>query len=595
MSTEQIPLPPLLDWLPGESLFSLCSRFHFLSGHATSDRTCMALFNNRRSSAAHDIPSHVETISDVFGGHLGSASDIVFQHSLLPFYFPYHPKDRCLHWLNQLYVGTVPALKAELGLAASRFGASHPLKACQNCMADDLSQFAITYWHVVHQLPGVLVCPVHKCPLLAASDKVTGRNRFAWILPFQASLEPLLGSRDVGSLELHLSELTISLWNLSIEFEFDMTRLNLVYRKKMVELDLLDTKTKRVNFSRFTDLLYSMLRESGITSIWPWLSGPKNTSTLAGRLLRFVRINGARDNRHPLNHALLQILLFGSCSEFWKGYENTHLGPCASLSDSDSKTATPGPITTINKNQRHQSVLKAFHAGHSITKAAKVNGIAICTAKAWAAQEGIATAIRPKVLKPSLRKELIGKLSRGMEKTQAATAVGMSVVTVTRVLLTEPGLHDLWTNSRRTKAQIRSRSAWTAAMNALPTASSNHWRALDQAAYGWLYRNDRVWLQTSIRNRHHPAGQSQFRRDWGQRDDVLAQAVLAAALDFVKKNDSKRLTLGELCSVVKGLRAVQSALSKLPRTAAAIQQVCSAKRRPTIKRQLGLDGPLFDF
>lgn len=594
MITERIPLAPLLDWLSGETLYSLCSRFHVLSGHATPDRTCTALFKNRRSSTAHDIPSHVSTISEIFDGHLGSASDIVLQHSLLPFYFPYHPKNRCLNWLNQVLLGNAQLLKAELGLAPSRFGAAHPLKACPSCMSGDLSQFGTAYWHVAHQLPGVVICPAHRCPLHAASDKVTGRDRFAWILPMQARLDSLLSPLEVGPLELQLSDLSVGLWNLSIEFEFNLTRLSLLYRQKMIELDLFDNKTQKVNSHGFTDRLDSMLWGSGIASIWPWLSGPKNAATAAGRLLRFVRVHGARDSRHPLSHALLQILLFGSWSAFWTAYEHTDLDEHSSPCKSHSHPGTYDESAASAKTQLHRPVLQALQAGHSITQVAKTNGIAIGTAKAWAAQEGIATPVRPKILKPDLRKTLIGKLSRGMEKTEAASAVGISVVTVTRVLSTEPGLHDLWSDSRRTKAQLRARSAWTAAMKALPAASSNHWRALDPAAYGWLYRNDRVWLQASIRDRKQPARQPKFRRNWRQRDDVLAQAVLTAALDFVKAHANKRLTLGELCSNVKGLREVQSALSKLPRTAAAIQQVCSALRLAIFKRQRTFDGPLFE-
>ena len=552
----------------------------------------MLLFSNRRRSTAHDVPSYVQIISDRFGGSLGSASDIVLRRSVLPFYFPFHSKVRCRDWLGQIYTSTAPFLKARLGLSPARFGAAHPLKACPQCLLDDVSKFDIAYWHLAHQLPGVLVCPVHSCSLLVASDKVTGRDRFGWVLPFQARLEPLLPTFEAGPLEIRLAELSHGLWNVPCEFEFDLTRLGLLYQQRMVELDLCDRRSKKVNCSRFTQSLILMLKESEIVSVWPWLAGPHNT--VARHLLRLRSLTGARDSRHPLNHGLMQILLFGSWSAFLRRYEHADSETLASWSENDTRSVVQAPISTSPKFPLRHALLQSLNAGHSVTHAAKTHGITVNTAKIWAAKEGISTSVRPKILKPSLRMTLKNMLASGAEKTEAATAVGVSVVTVTRVLLTEPGLHDLWTNSRHSKAQEQARSAWTHAMTAFPEAASNHWRALEPGAYAWLYRNDRCWLQTSVRERKQPVPSSQFRRDWSQRDDVLAQAVLSAALDFVKNNASKRLTLGELCSSVKGLRAVQSALPKLPRTRAAIQEVCTGARSAAFKKQLAPDGTLFE-
>jgi hypothetical protein len=430
--------------------------------------------------------------------------------------------------------------------------------------------------------------------LLVASDKVTGRDRFAWVLPLEARLETLLPSLEAGPLEIQLTETSLSLWTMAVEFEFDLTRLGLLYRMKMVDLDLYDRRSKKVNFSKFTNQLFVMLKESDIGVVLPWLAGAGNASIFARHLLRLGSVASARDSRHPLNHALLQILLFGSWSAFWMQYEQVDSAALASWFECDALPVRHASVSSVSQTPLRQSLLDALNSGQSVTHAAKAHGIAVNTAKTWAAKEGIATALRPKVLKPILRKTLMKMLAVGVEKNEASAAVGVSVVTVTRVLLTEPGLHDLWTNSRRLKAQQHARSTWVAAMNAFPDATSNHWRALDPAAYAWLYRNDRCWLQCSIREREQPVPSTQFRRDWSQRDDVLAQAVLSAALDFVETNPAKRLTLGELCSSVKGLRAVQSALPKLPRTRAAIQQVCTTARSSTFKRPLSPYGPLFE-
>lgn len=196
----------------------------------------------------------------------------------------------------------------------------------------------------------------------------------------------------------------------------------------------------------------------------------------------------------------------------------------------------------------------------------------------WAAKEGISSPRRPKLLHAMARKRLLRMLERGEDKVQAAAAINVSIQTVTRILMTEPGLSDSWKSARFKNAQSQARKAWSSAMSSFPSASSVQWRLLEPAAYAWLYRNNRSWLQEAIQSRPIPTQISNRRRDWEQRDTLFSQAIRLAALKFWNAYPSKRLTLGELFSIVKGLRKKQSALHKLPLTQAAIQVACSATR-----------------
>lgn len=57
-----LPVSPLLQWLPDETLFSLCSRHHRLWGHPHAWQTSLLLFGGRRTGAQHDFPGSLDDL-----------------------------------------------------------------------------------------------------------------------------------------------------------------------------------------------------------------------------------------------------------------------------------------------------------------------------------------------------------------------------------------------------------------------------------------------------------------------------------------------------------------------------------------------------
>ncbi len=578
-STDQLAsLCPILEWLPGETLFSLCSRYHHIAGYRIPAQSCMALFGTRRAGSAHDVPAHVQALVDRTHGALGDAREIIAGRTLLPFYFPFHPEHQCKNWMDQMSAGSSPSLKAQMGLAASQFGAAHPLKACPACMQSDANEHGVAYWHADHQVPGVLVCPLHWTPLLVATDKVSGQDRFCWVLPGQAHLKNLLKALSLGGGEHLLAESALALWRLPVSFTFAHDRLSRLYKAQLIEQEFVHAISSRVDRTRFERALSCVLAASSMTIPWPWLASTKNSQILSRRLLRMGHPTNPRFSRHPLNHLPLIALLFGSWDSFWAAYHELANDGSDGYAIDSQHPALVDQEASNPKARLRGALIEKVRSGQSVSRAAKLAGVAVATAMAWAASEGIQNPRRPKVLKPDVRSHLIRQLKRGADKTVVASLSNISVATVTRVLRTDPELHAQWSAARFIKAQTRARDSWRAVREAFPEASSNIWRKLAPAAYAWLYRNDRSWLQSSIQARSLSPTISAQRRDWCQRDAALAQAVRIAALDWHMSHSGRHLTIGTLCVAVSGLRQKMSALPKLPLTRKAIQEACSNTR-----------------
>jgi hypothetical protein len=568
-----------LEWLPDETLFSLCSRYHHMSGHPIPAQTCNVLFGSARAGSSHDMPTYVQRLVDRIEGQLGNAQEVLQSHTLIPYYLSFHQEPNCSMWMNQMATGSSSNWKAKLGLAASQFGAAHPLKACHVCMQCDRQKHGVAYWHVEHQLPGSFICRQHQSSLQLTSDKVSGQNRFGWVLPAQARLMSQSATTDFLAVDTKFAEVSLGFWRLPISFTFDLDRMKTLYRQALVNEGYFHLDATRVDHRRFTDSLKKLIAASSLPTIWPWLASSDTSNHFAQRLLRMCHETSPRWSRHPMSHTPLLVLLFGSWESFWDAYQQQELEGCDATASKFKPTRQPTRRDDCNKVATRSTVIDLIKSGHAVSKAAKLASVSVSTAINWAAAEGIHSPKRPKALKADMRSDLIQKLSLGMNKAEVASSAGITIQSVTRLLFSEPGLHDQWRTTRFLAAKKAARGSWLSIQNGFPDGSSNDWRCLDPAVYAWLYRNDRPWLQHSIQNRPKPVPKSPQRRDWQKRDATLAQKVRLAAVDWQQNNIGGRLTIGDICAVVRGLRQKLSALHKLPLTRQSISDACASSNR----------------
>lgn len=178
----------LLSWLPDETFFSLVSRHHQLWGHVTAAQTCQLMFGSARAGVHHDLPNSLGAFAQRTNVLLGDVDSIARERTLLNFYAAFAPPDETANAVACMSGASVAHLKLRLGILTSRFRANHPLKACPQCLEQDLRETGWAYWHLKHQFPGVWMCTAHQQPLLQSALKANGVERFQWLLPRLADL-----------------------------------------------------------------------------------------------------------------------------------------------------------------------------------------------------------------------------------------------------------------------------------------------------------------------------------------------------------------------------------------------------------------------
>lgn len=569
---------PFLAWLPGETLFSLISRHHYFSGQSLSSRTCVRFFGHPRAGSQHDLPSRLVRFVSRTDGCFGDVETVAKNHTLLAYYAPFISPEELNNAIACMAADSVAHLKLRLGILTSRFRANHPLKSCEACMAEDRSAFGWAYWHLEHQYPGVWICQRHGQQLRESILKATGVGRFLWHLPgvehfrhWPADLRKAIldGHTALQSLSRQVIDLTTKASDLSI----DKSRLHEVYRAELVRRDWV---TRGGSF-RMPVIAASFVDHVKHLRAVPELEALPTTANEAaiqlGRLLR-----PPRSGTHPLRHMVLINWLFGSAEAFWHAQESAFNPPIA-LPTTDFPSDQKSECSS-NDPRREQLIGLLTVQKKSMRMAARAIGIDVGTAMSWAAQAGLTVPRRPKKLFGEVRQRAIAELQKGNDKAIVAAAAQISVVTVTKLLLSEVGLHAAWRQAKNDRARATSREVWDRLLQTHSSVGIKFLRALEPASYAWLYRNDRAWLDS-----HKPDQLTLPKRSgglhvlWDKRDQTLSAEVQQAEQLLRSSLGKRQIRLWQIYQAVPALKAKISALDRLPLTRRSIDQ--ATQRQPS--------------
>ena len=310
----------ILRWLPDETVFSLASRHHKLTGNALPSTTCRQLFGHSRLGSQHDFPCRIDALAARLLGLLGDPESIICQHTVLPFYLAFRDPTDTSHAYATIRGPAIGSLKYRLGILTSRFGASHPLKACLCCFADDIALHGIAYWHRDHQLPGVWVCRTHRSPLQAAHVKANGIGRFLWFLPNDIGSH--LWFQPASSLTLPalerlsaLAEFAHRLCLMPAGSHFEPQNLVRVYRSELHRQGLTRGEGLQLQIvgDQFASFVEPLRKFAELEAL------PSDSEKAAAQVARLVR--EPRSGTHPLRHLALIAWLFGTWDAFSESYE----------------------------------------------------------------------------------------------------------------------------------------------------------------------------------------------------------------------------------------------------------------------------------
>ena len=154
---------------PDEWWYSILCRYHVRSGHPKHATTISELYNGRPMVHGRLVPGGdcTAVLSNLPPGVL-SIDDVLANHTLLPYYTRFFQADK----KRQVW----DALRAGHGSGITSVRTQTPdgterLKFCPLCYRVDESKYGEPYWHSVHQIPLLPLCPIHKIQLVSVPIK----------------------------------------------------------------------------------------------------------------------------------------------------------------------------------------------------------------------------------------------------------------------------------------------------------------------------------------------------------------------------------------------------------------------------------------
>lgn len=149
-------LPPR----PDETIYSMCAEYQELLGAPSARIVNENFFGMKMRPLLAAFPRRLEYLEKRLPPSTGiTAAKLLDEHTLLPYIRPFMREQQANEFVN--------GMKGDgIGKSGNKiFGAGklpRALRFCPLCAVADREDHRGAYWHRIHQIPGILVCPHHK-------------------------------------------------------------------------------------------------------------------------------------------------------------------------------------------------------------------------------------------------------------------------------------------------------------------------------------------------------------------------------------------------------------------------------------------------
>lgn len=160
---------------PDELVYSLLARYYMRSGYMRYVFVAEDLFQSKTVRPDIEfINTYTEAALRMITRQL-SMEKVIEWHTMFPYYGRFLQKERrskafdALVKMRGKYHDLLPMQKR-------RTETGRCLRYCPVCVQEDRDQYGETYWHRIHQMQGISICPVHGCFLAASNVRISGNT-----------------------------------------------------------------------------------------------------------------------------------------------------------------------------------------------------------------------------------------------------------------------------------------------------------------------------------------------------------------------------------------------------------------------------------
>jgi hypothetical protein len=303
---------------PDEILYSLCARFSARVAYASAKSIIQELFGSTTACATVDLPNRLDYLAAALRrGTSLTASNLIDKRTLFPFFSAFLPQARVKQIRTDMRTFSGPATHLRSGIMGSNIPMLGYMRFCPACKQEDEEKVGEIYWHRMHQLPGINVCPSHQVFLENSSVSLREGRKHLLFIPAEKTIgfvpPRYIDSRDKNhQILLRITQDAMWLLNHPI-MGTDLKTIYIRYLRLLIDK----------SFAGYTGSIYVVKLLDEFRRFYPPVLLKRLHCEFSGSdhvksnwLLRLVR--PPKHAQHPLYHLLLMQFLGYMAEEFFQ-------------------------------------------------------------------------------------------------------------------------------------------------------------------------------------------------------------------------------------------------------------------------------------
>ncbi len=586
---------------PDEIFYSICARYSERMGYQTKRAVTKDLFGSSHVAATVALPCRFTYLVNNLPSTYGYSIDkFIDEHTFFPFFRSFLSQSRVLGIREAMREKKGADSYRRLGITACNGHLPKPqqLRFCPLCVNEDRNRFGECYWHRIHQIPGVEVCPIHQAFL----GKIDSSNLYC---NFQSdflsaekmtnSLTPIMVDPSNFCQAILLNIALDTIWIMQQDLSCDQTFFKQRYRMLFTELGL---SGRQIRGSFDIPLMLQAFKAYYPADFLRMLScdlTEHNTKNWFYQLFnkndRFI---------YPLYHLLLIHFLGHNMETF----------VCLT---SSPKPFGHGPWPCLNAVSQHYQQKVVYNCSISVSNSRdkKPRGVFKCECgfvyshmgpdpdKVDSFRSRKVLAVGP-IWEEALRglwenpavslRDIAQRLGLTRPAIQShAMRLGLSFPRPGGILPHPTQILTIHLNGSLVPVKNREyfRTLWLNAIQKYPGIGSEILRKKYSNVYTWLYKYDRSWQKEHIPQIPKKKGARKPRIDWIERDKRIAEEISTIVLQIKSsKVMPEQITKAAILRRMEKGETLKRCLSKgrLPLTEQRLYSIVESPEEFVIRR-----------
>lgn len=255
---------------PDELLYSLLARFYTKSGYPCYWYAAEDLFISKTVRPDIEfVNQYTPTAMQMITKDMSKA-DMILNHTMFPYYGRFLSLERREKAYESLvnmqgnYHNLLPMVKRKTD--SKRY-----LRYCPMCAEADREKYGESYWHRVHQMQGIDICPLHKCYLMDSDVIISGKTS-PTLVAAETVIPEIINSPLIcdNEIECKIAQYMADIFQSELDLQGDITVGEFLH-SKMTNTKYRSIRGEQRNITLFhTDFMdyYKNLPDNTFTQLW---------------------------------------------------------------------------------------------------------------------------------------------------------------------------------------------------------------------------------------------------------------------------------------------------------------------------------------